>query len=235
MQIIDTDTQIDINIESPLLVLEYTADADREIYAQVYLSEIVGNGSYRACITKKPIGSAIFYQSPTSAVFVKLGTTSAYLTTLVIPVFTGDIVRIYIQGLIGDVLVDCLINLLDDNFAELEGQIAIIDEIVDDIKTKTDNLPSDPADQSILAGLIAALPAAPSEADIITALKASVFDGLLTFEDSIKLYNAILFGKLDGGGSGTLKFRDPADTKDRITATVDLSTGDRDDITLDLT
>lgn len=103
------------------------------------------------------------------------------------------------------------------------------------IKAKTDNLPSDPADQSILAGLIAGLPAAPSEADIITALKASVFDGLLTFEDSIKLYNAILFGKLDGGGSGTLKYRDPADTKDRVTAVVDLSNGDRDDITLDIT
>lgn len=103
------------------------------------------------------------------------------------------------------------------------------------IKAKTDNLPSDPADQSILASLIAGLPAAPSVTDIINALKASVFDGLLTFEDSIRLYNAILFGKLDGGGTGILKFRDPADTKDRVTAVVDLNNGDRDDITLDLT
>jgi len=103
------------------------------------------------------------------------------------------------------------------------------------IKAKTDNLPNDPADQSILAALIGALPAAPSEMDIVNALKSSVFDGVLTFEDSIKLYNAILFGKLDGGGSGTLKFRNPSDTKDRVTAAVDLSNGDRDNITLDLT
>ena len=103
------------------------------------------------------------------------------------------------------------------------------------IKAKTDNLPASPADQSELEVLIAALPPAPSVNDIIAALKVAVFDGTLTFEDSIKLYNAILFGKLDGGGSGTLKFRDPADTKDRVTATVDISTGDRDDIILDLT
>jgi len=103
------------------------------------------------------------------------------------------------------------------------------------IKAKTDNLPNDPADQSILAALIGALPAAPSEMDIVNALKSSVFDGVLTFEDSIKLYNAILFGKLDGGGSGTLRFRNPSDTKDRVTAAVDLSNGDRDNITLDLT
>lgn len=103
------------------------------------------------------------------------------------------------------------------------------------IKAKTDNLPNDPADQSILAALIGALPAAPSEMDIVNALKSSVFDGILTFEDSIKLYNAILFGKLDGGGTGTLKFRNPADTKDRVIVVVDLNNGDRDDITLDLT
>lgn len=103
------------------------------------------------------------------------------------------------------------------------------------IKAKTDNLPASPADQSELEVLIAALPPAPSASDIIAALKVAVFDGTLTFEDSIKLHNAMLFGKLDGGGSGTLKFRDPADTKDRVTATVDIWTGDRDDITLDLT
>ena len=103
------------------------------------------------------------------------------------------------------------------------------------IKAKTDNLPASPADQSELEVLIAALPPAPSVNDIIAALKVAVFDGTLTFEDSIKLYNAILFGKLDGGGTGTLKFRDPADTLDRVTATVDLVTADRDHIILDLT
>ena len=103
------------------------------------------------------------------------------------------------------------------------------------IKAKTDNLPASPADQSELEVLIAALPPAPSASDIIATLKVAVFDGTLTFEDSIKLYNATLFGKLDGGGTGTLKFRDPADTLDRVTATVDLVTADRDHIILDLT
>jgi hypothetical protein len=70
-----------------------------------------------------------------------------------------------------------------------------------------------------------------STADIL----AAVADGTMTVQDSLKILNAALAGKLDGGGTGTLKFRNPADTTDRITATVDLNTGDRDSITLDLT
>jgi len=70
-----------------------------------------------------------------------------------------------------------------------------------------------------------------STADIL----AAVADGTMTVQDSLKILNAALAGKLDGGGTGTLTFRDPDDTTDRIVATVDLATGDRDNITLDLT
>jgi len=98
------------------------------------------------------------------------------------------------------------------------------------IQAKTDNLPTDPADQSLLASLIAAIPAGLTVNDILTM----VADGTLTFQDSIKLWNAALAGKLDGGGTGTLKFRNPDDTVDRITATVDLATGDRNAQTYDL-
>jgi len=78
---------------------------------------------------------------------------------------------------------------------------------------------------------IAAIPAAPTVAQILTA----VADGTLTVQDSLKILNATLAGKLSGGKSGTLSFRNPADTKDRIIATVDLDTGDRTNITMDLT
>jgi hypothetical protein len=188
MQIIDTDTQIDINIESPLLVLEYTADADREIYAQVYLSEIVGNGSYRACITKKPIGSAIFYQSPTSAVFVKLGTTNVYLNTTIVPVVTGDVVRIYVQGLTGDLLSDCVVDILDNTI---------------------------------------------NSSDIVNAIENMIIEGTFTFQDSMKIVLAVLSGKVSGGGTNLLKFRDLSDALDRLIATVD-ENGNRTNITLDL-
>jgi uncharacterized protein (DUF1786 family) len=43
---------------------------------------------------------------------------------------------------------------------------------------------------------------------------------------------AALAGKASGGGTVTVKFRDHADAKDRITATVDAS-GNRSAVTLD--
>lgn len=116
-----------------------------------------------------------------------------------------------------------LAAILDDTGTTLDG-------IVDAIKAKTDNLPATPADEVLLEAAISAIPAGISVADILTA----VADGTLTVQDSIKLMNAALAGKLDGGGTGTLKFRNPDDTLDRITATVDLANGDRDAQTYDL-
>jgi hypothetical protein len=117
-----------------------------------------------------------------------------------------------------------------DTTTEIPASITAAKAVVDAVKLKTDNLPSDPADQSILAGLIAAIPAGLTVNDILTM----VADGTLTFQQSIKLWNAALAGKLSGGGTGTLAFRDPDDTVDRITTEVDLATGDRDTQTYDL-
>lgn len=324
-----------VDISNSVMLGSYTSLANGEIFVCIYLSGLIGAGTYKACLGRKIGGVGNVYQSPTSGMSLSAGESNLYIATTSIPVYAGDVINIYVVGLSEDLSVNGFIEIFDacaddkidlisdiksktDNLPalpaatgdamtltsgertaianEVEVQIiddadaervltAITDKIasvnpslddltlagiasavrselttelaridaaissrlatsgyvapsnaeIADIKAKTDNLPSDPADQSALAALINALPSAPSAADIIAALKSSVFDGTLTFEDSIKLYNAILFGKLDGGGTGTLKFRNPADTKDRVTAEVDLSTGDRDDITLDLT
>lgn len=78
---------------------------------------------------------------------------------------------------------------------------------------------------------IAALPAGISTADIMN----TVVEGTFTLQDVLRIMASAQAGKLDGGGTGTLTFRDLSDTLDRIIATVDLATGDRDAITLDLT
>lgn len=78
---------------------------------------------------------------------------------------------------------------------------------------------------------IAALPAGISTADIMN----TVVEGTFTLQDVLRIMASAQAGKLDGGGTGTLTFRDLSDTLDRIIATVDLATGDRDTITLDLT
>lgn len=60
----------------------------------------------------------------------------------------------------------------------------------------------------------------------------TVYDGK-TLTELTKLVAAVLLGKLSGGGTGTLAFRDIADTKDRVITEVDLATGDRTAQTLD--
>jgi hypothetical protein len=56
---------------------------------------------------------------------------------------------------------------------------------------------------------------------IADAVHDEVVEGTTTLRQAIRLVNAALFGKLSGGGTNTLTFRDVGDIKDRITATVD--------------
>lgn len=71
-------------------------------------------------------------------------------------------------------------------------------------------------------------------ADIAAAVLEAAVDGAVTVEESIRLQNAVLLGKVSGAGTGTEVFRDINDTKNRVTATVD-SSGNRTAITRDAT
>lgn len=108
------------------------------------------------------------------------------------------------------------------------------------IKASTDNLPSDPADESLiiaatnaLASSIAALPTADANATALLDQAAGVETGT-TLRQWLRLAGAVLLGKLSGGGTTTEVFRDIGDTKARVTATVDAS-GNRTGITKDST
>lgn len=59
-------------------------------------------------------------------------------------------------------------------------------------------------------------------------------DGTTQAQESLRLSNAVLGGKVSGAGTTTNTFRDLADTKDRVVATVDAS-GNRTAITRNLT
>lgn len=59
-----------------------------------------------------------------------------------------------------------------------------------------------------------------------------VVEGTLTLEQAVRIALSALAGKASGGGTDTISFRDVADSKPRITATVDNS-GNRTAITLD--
>lgn len=110
--------------------------------------------------------------------------------------------------------------------------LAAIDVLIDAIKAKTDNLPSDPADQSAVE---AAITAATSGLSTLTA--AQVWQYVietLTAEQIMRVTLAVLTGKASGGGSTPIAFRDKADTKDRVSMTVDGS-GNRSAVTIDAT
>lgn len=59
-------------------------------------------------------------------------------------------------------------------------------------------------------------------------------EGTTTLRQMLRGYASALFAKLSGAGTATVTIRDIADTKDRITATVD-SSGNRTSVTTDLT
>lgn len=156
---------------------------------------------------------------------------------------------------------------------------------VTSVKSKTDGLPTDPADQSLIiaatdavmarlgapAGasmsadiaavkvdtaaistavdtevaaikaktdLIPAAPAAvgdiPTTGAIADAVWDEAVDGSVTARQSFRLANSALGGKASGLETTAAVFRDLADTKDRITATVDAD-GNRTAVTRDLT
>jgi 5-hydroxyisourate hydrolase-like protein (transthyretin family) len=77
-----------------------------------------------------------------------------------------------------------------------------------------------------IPALIAALPTAESVWD-------EVVDGATTARESMRLQNSALGGKASGLATATAVFRDLADTKDRITATVDAD-GNRTSVVRDL-
>lgn len=106
------------------------------------------------------------------------------------------------------------------------------------IKAKTDNLPAAPADETLiiaatnsLAGAIAALPTANTNADALLDRTAGVETGW-TLRQAMRIVLSVLAGKASGLETTTAVYRDMADAKNRVTATVDAN-GNRTAVTRD--
>lgn len=132
--------------------------------------------------------------------------------------------------------------------ANLDTQLSTIDTVADAIKAKTDNLPASPAATSDIlnaaairaavglasANLDTQLADLPTAAENADAIWDEAVDGSTTARESMRLQNSALGGKATGMGTTTAVFRDLADTKARITATVDTD-GNRSVVNRDLT
>ncbi len=113
-------------------------------------------------------------------------------------------------------------------FATVNSTLSTIAGYVDTevaaIKAKTDLIPASPASTGDI----------PSAAAIADAVHDEVVEGTVTLRQSIRLHNAALGGKVTGLDTFNPVFRDLADTKAVIDATVD-SYGNRSAVTRDLT
>jgi len=76
---------------------------------------------------------------------------------------------------------------------------------------------------AITAGAIAtgAIDADALAADAVDEFWDEVLEGTLTGRQFMRIFMAVLAGESAGGGTSTITFRDLADTKDRISATID--------------
>lgn len=120
--------------------------------------------------------------------------------------------------------------------------LATVDGKADAIKLKTDLIPASPAPANEYDVRMTAIQADLDNADqykadvsgVPEAVMTAIVEGVITLRDSLKIANALLAGKTSGGGSGTVIFRDLADTLNRVIAVVDAN-NNRTTITRDLT
>lgn len=124
---------------------------------------------------------------------------------------------------VSDILaaVDTEIATLITNVASI---LAAVDTEVAAIKAKTDNLPAAPA-------AVGDVPTANANADALLDRAAGV-ETSWTLRQAMRILLAASAGKVSGAGGTTVAIRDMADSKDRISATVDAS-GNRSAVTRD--
>jgi hypothetical protein len=119
--------------------------------------------------------------------------------------------------------------------AELTSGLASADDAVLAAIAALNNLSNAQLTSAIAAGDDAVLAAIAALNNITVAqILAAAVDGSTTLVQSVRLMNAVLGAKASGMDTTTAVFRDLADTKNRVSATVDAN-GNRSLVTLDLT
>jgi hypothetical protein len=102
-----------------------------------------------------------------------------------------------------------------------------------DVNAEADSALSDGGYSSTRAGYLDLLNSGVAlSAAGIDAILDDVLEGTLTFRQAQRILLAVLAGISTGGGTSTVNFRDVANAKNRVVATVD-NKGNRDAITLD--
>jgi len=133
---IGTETTTDNYIVTPARVATFTATQDGEVYIQVYLAPIAGDGVYEMCYTKRLLGTGLEYQSKTTNVTVDTSGRNITFLTTAISVQDTDVIKVYVQGLAGDTEVDSFVEVFDAAH-EYDTVIATVDTNVDAVLADT--------------------------------------------------------------------------------------------------
>lgn len=108
------------DISTAKLIKTWTAPQSYDdLKLRVLLSGLAGNGSYQACATVQPGGAGPAYQTPTAAGFAAATVTTMWLPAIAFPIASGDVLKVYVQGLAGDNSIDAIVALWEGADVEL--------------------------------------------------------------------------------------------------------------------
>lgn len=100
---LETDTFTDKDISSAVAIGAYTADADRMIVCDVSLGSVAGNGDYVIYVTRQINGAGSAYVLlPKTTCAAASGETAIAMQSGMISVRSGDVLKVYLDGLAGD-------------------------------------------------------------------------------------------------------------------------------------
>lgn len=182
-----------------------------------------GNGALSAATTG-PAGT-LYVNGASDAASVTITGSNPYKYAVTLPTLSaGDTVSMYITATVAGV-----------------ATASVVAQAIGDTKRLSDTLAANPATGGIVAAsfgagaIDAAALAADAGTEIAAAVMASAVESGLTLTNALRLIAAAAAGKLSGAATTTVVIRNAvADSKDRITATVDAD-GNRSAITVDLT
>ena len=248
MRFIESSTLNNQNISAALLTHTYTADADRGLFVRLFADQIAGSGDYIAYVTIQRLGAGSFYQVVPITTATVGAVTSVAFTTIEFSARSTDVVRVYIDGLAGDVATPDIITEIWESGAVLntvwtDAKAAFVDVAVSTRSTYAGGAVDSVTNNvggNVVGSVGSVVGAVGSVAGAVTvgtnndktdyALSAAgidaildeVVEGALTLRQCQRLLIAAAMNKASGGGTNQVTYRDLADALDRIVMTVDV-------------
>lgn len=118
LTLISTSTLINQNISAGLLAHTYTADALRKIQVRVLLDQVAGGGAYGAWLRLQRGGAGSIYELiPLTSATPNAGITSIGFYSAWETINTGDVLTVYVDGLVGDIATpDIITEVFDESW-----------------------------------------------------------------------------------------------------------------------